>query len=440
MEFIHHLWSNNQDSYFWADQVSMDQSNVKERNHQVALMSHIYRNAKLVYAYIGEHEQAYHIRDFSGQPVETLRDCPEAAGPLLEIFAAAYWSRLWILQELCLAVNVIFWVGEATFPKDFLAECWDFIVPPAAGPSGRRHYRPWSRPFLVTEQTRRFLNKPPDAINLALLSIKPAGEGGELDLLTALHMSRSSLCSEPRDKIYGVQALVRKLQRVPVDYKLSQRQVSVAVLERITTFVIQNFERNCEWAENETAKQKCMELQLDLHDDRDRCNEVIEMMFWGAAISCTRFYDMETSTEKNPHPWKVLSLSITYDMAQTDRQRRLAIDLVYLIHIYVRPWRDVDEPLLLEEIHIFHHGVTPAKVWKRRRRAAKEADFQSVLDSVMSKHGFVWFGDIVAHPDEWPLGESRPFRKPSSHKMWDFYKQPFKPSTQKRTENRSIGD
>ena len=37
---------------FWADQISMDQSNVAERNHQVQLMSEIFSTASLVMAYL----------------------------------------------------------------------------------------------------------------------------------------------------------------------------------------------------------------------------------------------------------------------------------------------------------------------------------------------------------------------------------------------------
>ncbi|KAK0640643.1 heterokaryon incompatibility protein-domain-containing protein, partial [Cercophora newfieldiana] len=38
---------------FWADGICIDQSNVKERGHQVALMGQLYRNAQLVYSWVG---------------------------------------------------------------------------------------------------------------------------------------------------------------------------------------------------------------------------------------------------------------------------------------------------------------------------------------------------------------------------------------------------
>lgn len=43
-------------SYFWIDQISIDQGNVLEKNHQVVLMAKIYRLACGITAWLGEEE------------------------------------------------------------------------------------------------------------------------------------------------------------------------------------------------------------------------------------------------------------------------------------------------------------------------------------------------------------------------------------------------
>jgi hypothetical protein len=38
----------------WVDAICIDQSNIEERNHQVKLMDLIYKNAKIVFMWLGE--------------------------------------------------------------------------------------------------------------------------------------------------------------------------------------------------------------------------------------------------------------------------------------------------------------------------------------------------------------------------------------------------
>jgi hypothetical protein len=52
------LWNflaqhRTQRGFWWIDALCIDQNSTKERNHQVALMEKIYRNAKLVIAWLG---------------------------------------------------------------------------------------------------------------------------------------------------------------------------------------------------------------------------------------------------------------------------------------------------------------------------------------------------------------------------------------------------
>jgi hypothetical protein len=41
------------DYYFWADQISMNQTNVRKRDHQVSMMGSLYANVEVVFACLG---------------------------------------------------------------------------------------------------------------------------------------------------------------------------------------------------------------------------------------------------------------------------------------------------------------------------------------------------------------------------------------------------
>jgi hypothetical protein len=90
---------------FWIDQLSIDQSNVTEKNHQVQFMGDIFRRAEFVIAWIGNEVR----NSFRGR-----RRYSRA------IFERRYWSRLWIIQELAVAKEVQFACGESTFSWDQL--------------------------------------------------------------------------------------------------------------------------------------------------------------------------------------------------------------------------------------------------------------------------------------------------------------------------------
>jgi hypothetical protein len=45
-------YPEHHDRWFWADQISIDQSSETERNHQIALMSRIYSDAEFVIAFL----------------------------------------------------------------------------------------------------------------------------------------------------------------------------------------------------------------------------------------------------------------------------------------------------------------------------------------------------------------------------------------------------
>jgi hypothetical protein len=50
--------SSEQYATYWIDFISIDQTNVQERNHQVQMMKQIYRNAESVSVWLGEEDKS----------------------------------------------------------------------------------------------------------------------------------------------------------------------------------------------------------------------------------------------------------------------------------------------------------------------------------------------------------------------------------------------
>lgn len=126
----------NEDTY-WIDAICINQEAIDERNQQVAMMNRIYSGARIVYSWLGPSDE---ILDslFDVIKCEIKRDEEN----LVEFYQEAkakrtmlpttsktsfldgvqhlknnlYWTRMWIIPELLLAEDVVFWVGSRQAP------------------------------------------------------------------------------------------------------------------------------------------------------------------------------------------------------------------------------------------------------------------------------------------------------------------------------------
>jgi hypothetical protein len=96
----------------WVDSVCIDQESDRERSHQVGMMGRIYSYASRVTSYLGPQTES------SGQALAALRReelrqqlgdkdafrfSPSELKCFQDLFGRRYFSRLWIVQEMCLA-------------------------------------------------------------------------------------------------------------------------------------------------------------------------------------------------------------------------------------------------------------------------------------------------------------------------------------------------
>src|SRR6266536_1856190 len=104
---------------FWIDAICTDQSNVLEWNRQVGMMRQIYAQAILVTVWLGGASPSSGL--IIGYITEKIYDCRASIKEdchsqhravvgiaLRGLLEHPYWTQIWIVQELMLARDAIF--------------------------------------------------------------------------------------------------------------------------------------------------------------------------------------------------------------------------------------------------------------------------------------------------------------------------------------------
>ncbi|KAJ8130980.1 hypothetical protein O1611_g2647 [Lasiodiplodia mahajangana] len=192
----------------WVDAICINQNNLTERAAEVKRMGFIYSEAIAVRGWIGEcpgivadHNRIVRkwldqIDDNNPFPLKVVPgpEVSQALRSLGEVLSKEdYWLRVWIVQEMFLAVSLRFWYGDCCFDnREMLA--------------------------LVSEGFAIQDDRLPLSSNLSLvrginpiyarISFSRVALSKRLSLLNILHISQCSKATDERDKVYGILALV----------------------------------------------------------------------------------------------------------------------------------------------------------------------------------------------------------------------------------------
>ena len=124
---IEHLANIGEPVTIWIDAICIDQENVEERNHQVGIMRKIYQRATQVICWLGpayeESQLAFRllriIQEHRGSVdwiVEYFTHPNDGLLPSLQALARlcqrTYWFRLWIVQEISVANDIVLCCGD----------------------------------------------------------------------------------------------------------------------------------------------------------------------------------------------------------------------------------------------------------------------------------------------------------------------------------------
>lgn len=188
--------------YLWIDQLSIDQINVHERNHQVALMAEIYKRAIAMIMWLGDTAGPSYIKMGSSR---TLIEPGWSLVAISKLLRDRYFTRLWIIQEFLLSQDVeIVTAGEAD-----------------------PHFIDISDATHTSQEQLRKLEVPPST--LELFWFRPTRgtakkyQGRSLGaLIDSFH---GNTCIDPRDKVYGLLGLCWDETKFSIDYSKSVQDV-----------------------------------------------------------------------------------------------------------------------------------------------------------------------------------------------------------------------
>ncbi|KAI0145938.1 heterokaryon incompatibility protein-domain-containing protein [Hypoxylon sp. NC0597] len=137
---LRHIRSSKSPFTIWVDAICINQNNTEERNIHVTLMSFIYKRAGMVVAWLGprDYEKDYPARSdqlrmmrtaweegHSHRLAEYLKHPKSLHSQDVNFREASrswYWTRLWIIQEACLASQLVFVYGSGLFTYDITKE------------------------------------------------------------------------------------------------------------------------------------------------------------------------------------------------------------------------------------------------------------------------------------------------------------------------------
>jgi hypothetical protein len=216
------------DCWLWVDALSINQSDKRERMHQVSLMSRIFNGATDVVAWLGpstrETMQALNRKHDGSWPSgkESESDGIE------DLCQRSYWGRLWIYQELKVAEHVYLACGE-----DFI-EWQQFLNQPGFN-FPIRDNTDTPRESIFDDGVPRDENeykhmKATAAANMVMLCRHDSPRSlWSLILATArLH------CSDPHDRVYAILGLAETgATGIEADYSIPSAQLMHRVLDNL---------------------------------------------------------------------------------------------------------------------------------------------------------------------------------------------------------------
>lgn len=208
----------------WVDALCINQDDAQEKTIQVHNMRHIYRNATRVIVFLREElddmdetiEFIESIANDSKLHFETSRlphFVPKAPDPgnielrnrFVRFLYVPWWSRLWIIQEFCLAKQIVFQCGWRSLSADVLRRCFSNILAhnssccAASSVVRTVEYAPGKTGSLVVGVERAA------ALFVTRQRLHQNLEKTSFPLIVASFRTRKT--SNPRDKIYGLLGL-----------------------------------------------------------------------------------------------------------------------------------------------------------------------------------------------------------------------------------------
>ncbi|KAF9776133.1 hypothetical protein IL306_005720 [Fusarium sp. DS 682] len=262
-EALQHLRQPNKDRILWVDALCIDQSNIKERGHQVNLMGEIYRKADRVIIWLGFHNRGTRLLITAAEkfkahlPPEAFRewsredprwkdqwmqvendseeDREDLVDGLKSFMDHPWFKRVWILQEVANAKRAIVKCDQGEIPASIFA-----LLPLAMGAS-------------IGEQCRAVLD-------IMLRMLKGTSWWNQnRNLCNLLWKFKGCKATDPRDKVYALLGMASDIKDVSM--KPDYAKDELAVVRDFLCYLLGE-----EWPANASPASNIGELQSNLAD------------------------------------------------------------------------------------------------------------------------------------------------------------------------------
>lgn len=191
-------------TYIWVDAICINQTDPLERNHQVNLMSNIFKASSRTIAWVGSETPGSELgmnffKGFENEGNTNRRVHRHVKEAITFFFCRPYFERMWIVQEILLSEQVIVRCGSSY--------CW------------------WHTIKLLTTTTRSIDGILP----MSPFFLLRFHHRNDYSLYTLLKFFEANKCEDPRDKIFALLSLVDRDPRMPkpfqADYTMCKEEV-----------------------------------------------------------------------------------------------------------------------------------------------------------------------------------------------------------------------
>ena len=223
----------------WIDALVINQADVEERNKQVSQMDRIYKEASQVAVWLGRaSEDDANALKYCWE-ISSKRDLPTHFDPcyapreennawfrqhlskwkdIASLCARVYWTRLWIIQEFSLATQVQIYYGDLSMDWRCARDVIYCLAMLQYSGDGEK-----MKDQITSSSLTRVLQG-----KVLMGSIT-----NPKSMLELIYHHRMSICSEIRDKVFGLHSLSADCCRkaIPVDYTKSLPELCIGLLE-----------------------------------------------------------------------------------------------------------------------------------------------------------------------------------------------------------------
>ena len=255
---LRHLRQAQISDYYWIDAISIDQSNAEEKGHQVQMMADIFSRAKVVAMSYGQDTPAseafmkifenldsrwgsaknphWDLWDHTGDDGVALenRGVPthEEYMGILDFASRPYWRRMWIVQELARARNVLVLTYFGALPLfivyEYLSSFEKHIRMGHGSAPALAAMRGDSTAAIADIRTSPMMQLG-EELNFPRLGYDVRDDSQPLQFLrnslpAKLQSFGDRLCEDVRDRIYAILSLINwppGMPSIEVDYSIS---------------------------------------------------------------------------------------------------------------------------------------------------------------------------------------------------------------------------